>query len=582
VTPEPRNVLTVWSRLVAASLVAGGVRDVIVSPGSRSTPFLLALAARRELRLTSVLDERAAAFVALGIGRASGRPAAVLATSGTAPAHWLPAVIEASLTHVPMLLLSANRPLSLAHAGAAQTIDQTKLFGSWPRLFTDLGDPSADATALEGVVRQLAQAIATAASGPVHVDLHADKPLEPIEARTEREHALVERAAAIERRALPRISAGTRGADELFATTLAAALSLARRPLVVAGPRLRAEDSRSIRELCARLDLLLCAEATSQLRFGPRSGRALDASEVLFASPRFATDHAPDLVLQIGAAPTAPTLERAWRGATRFVLDAGGIHDLLGGAAAISIGPADVTLLRVAALTTPRDRDVAWERALVEADAVAWCEVERSIASGRGEGPVVRAALAASPGATLMIGNSLPIRTLDRFVPGGGVARRVVSQRGANGIDGLVSGAIGVAIAEAKPVIAIVGDVSFLHDLNALHALRTLHSPLVVVVVDNGGGRIFESLPIAGMPAMGEMLPLFTTPHGVDLTAVVRAFGVACVETVDASETARAVASALTVPGATIVRAVVDPHDARDAFAALVHAVDTRLAGGAA
>jgi 2-succinyl-5-enolpyruvyl-6-hydroxy-3-cyclohexene-1-carboxylate synthase len=157
----------------------------------------------------------------------------------------------------------------------------------------------------------------------------------------------------------------------------------------------------------------------------------------------------------------------------------------------------------------------------------------------------------------------------------------VISQRGANGIDGLVSGAVGVAIAEARPVLAIVGDVSFVHDLNALTALGTLRSPLVIVVVDNGGGRIFESLPIARTPAMNDVMPLFTTPHRVDLASVTRAFGVACVETLDASETAKAVAAALARPVATVVRAMVDPHDARDAFAALIAAVDARLTGDA-
>ena len=578
----PRNLLTEWSHVIAASLVSAGIRDVVVSPGSRSTPFVLALRERRELRLTSVIDERAAAFVALGMGRATGRAAAVLATSGTAPAHWLPAVIEASLTNVPMLLLSANRPLALSHTGAAQTIDQTKLFGGWVRLFTDLGDPRAERSALEGLARSVGQAVAVAndpSGGPVHLDLHADKPLEPVEASTDDEHALVVLAAEVAARGVARVTTAAAGGDEPFARDFADALSRSKRPLVVLGPRRRRDDASAIRGACDALDLVVAAEATSQLRFGPRPKHAIDASEIVFADAHFARDHAPDLVLQIGSLPTAPTLECAWSSATRFVLDAGGIHDPLGGAVAISLATAGLVMARIAELATPASRDVAWAHALQRADAIAWGEVERSISSGCGEGPVVRAALAAAPSATLVVGNSLPIRTVDRFVPGGGPARRVISQRGANGIDGLVSGAIGVAIADGSPVLAIVGDVSFVHDLHALAIAREVRSPLVVVVVDNGGGRIFESLPIASVAATADAMPLFTTPHGIDLALASRAFGVPCVETRDALETSRAVTRAMATPCLTVVRAIVEPDDAHKAFLSLVTAFAARVHG---
>lgn len=581
----PRNVLTVWARLIASSLVSVGVRDVVVSPGSRSTPFVLAMHERPELRLISVLDERSAAFVALGMGRASGLAPVVIATSGTAPAHWLPAVIEASLSHVPLLLLSANRPLGLANAGAAQAIDQTKLFGQWVRLFTDLGDPRPEPRALENVVRHIGQAVAVArgpSAGPVHLDLRADKPLEPIEPTTECEHGLAKRAKAIARRGVTRVTDAAPGADEQFAHELAEALLRAPRVLVVAGPRAHTHDVATVHDACERLALVIAAEATSQLRFGPRGRFALDASEVMYTSERFAREHAPDLVLQIGSTPTAPTLERAWACAERFVLDAGGVHDPIGAARAISLGPAGATLARVASLCAGRDEDPTWLESLRQGEATAWSEVERSIATGRGEGPIVRAACAAASNATLVIGNSLPIRTLDRFVPGGGPARRVLSQRGANGIDGLVSGAIGAAISTARPVLAIVGDVSFVHDLNGLVASRCVRTPLVIVVVDNGGGRIFEALPLARIAALEPAMPLFTTPHGIDLTAAARAYGVPCVETSDAAETAQVVARAIDAPRLTVVRAIVDPRDADTAFRALTAAFEARFYGAAA
>lgn len=577
----PANLLTVWARLVAASLVSTGVRDVVVSPGSRSTPFVLALRERAELRLTSVIDERSAAFVALGMARSSGRAAAVLATSGTAPAHWLPAVIEASLAHLPLVLLSANRPVALAQTGAAQTIDQTKLFGSYVRFFADLGDPGPDEAALSGLARTIGQAVAIAnghPSGPVHLDLHADKPLEPVEPRSVEELALTARARAVAARGVTQVSGGSTGADDAFATVLAAALGRARRPLVLAGPRRTSGDEALLLEACAGARLPVAPEATSQLRFAGVRSLALEATELTFSSARFATEHAPDCLLQIGALPTAPTLERAWSHVPRFVLDAGGVHDPIGGALAISLGPATATLLTALERARPQT-DEAWLSSLLRGESCAWAEVERALASPRTEGAIVRSALGAAPRATLVIGNSLPIRTLDRFVPGGGARRVVLCQRGANGIDGLVSGAVGAAIAGDETVLAVVGDVSFLHDLNALATARTLARALVVVIVDNGGGRIFEGLPIARDPALEGAMALFTTPHGVDLAAASRAFGVACTETDTARDTARAVANAITRPQVTIVRARVADGDAARTFPALIAAFERAFYG---
>lgn len=577
---SPRSLLTIWSRLVASSLVSAGVREVVVSPGSRSTPFVLALRARPELELVSVIDERSAAFVALGMARASRRPTAVLATSGTAPAHWLPAVIEASLAQVPLLLLSADRPLALTHAGAAQTIDQTKLFGSWVRHFEDLGDPRADQGALVGVSRSIAQAVAAtggSAPGPVHVNLRADKPLEPVEPSAD-ERALADAAETLVARGTTRIGHATVGADVETARALAAALAEAKRPLVIAGPRREESDRFVLLEACARARAPVAAEATSQLRFGPRTGAFLDAYETILASAPFLREAMPDLIVQIGGLPTAPTLERALTGARRFVLDAGGAYDPIGNAEAISCAPAGLTMELAVPRLASFARDEAWLAKLARAEELAWREVERIVARDEGEGACVRAALEGSEGALLVVGNSLPIRTIDRFVRGGGAARTVLSQRGANGIDGLVSGALGAAITSERPVVAIVGDVSFVHDLNALVSARAVRQPLVVVVIDNGGGRIFETLPIAGTPSGREAMPLFTTPHEIDLASIVRAMGVACTETRRASETRAAVAGAIAGRGVHVVRAIVDPDDATRSFRALSSAIADSLA----
>ena len=571
----PENLLTEWARLVAWSIAASGVRDVIVSPGSRSTPFVLAMAGRSDLSITSVIDERSAAFVALGMARASGRPAAVLATSGSAPAHWFPAVIEASTANLPMVLLSADRPLALAQAGAAQTIDQTKLFGDWVRFFADLGDPRDDVASFEGVSRTISQAVASAngrPAGPVHLNLRADRPLEPIE----RLNALHARVDACIARGVTKFSSAPEGLDEAFAEELAQALLRSERPLVILGPR--APWGRDVSPALSVLGVSCAAEASSQLRFGPRGPHVIDAFEHLFSCRSFAAENAPDLILQVGSLPTPSTYLEVARGVPRFVLDAGGFRDPVGGAVAVSTAAAGPTLDRVASLVGERARR-PYAADLARADALAWSEVERALAGPFGEGAVLRAAMTVLPDeAIVCIGNSLPIRTLDRFVRGSPRKHAVLAQRGVNGIDGLVAGAVGAGLATRKPVLAIIGDVSLLHDAGSLLSLRAMKTPLVLVVVDNGGGRIFEELPIAKRHALEDHMHLFTTPHAVDLGALAVAYGVELAEVRTGAEVSRAVSTGIARSAGTLVRAIVAPHEASESLAALRRAIAEVLA----
>ena len=205
-------VQTIWAELIAATLAGAGVRTVVVSPGSRSTPLVAAIAARRECELVTIIDERAAAFYALGVARATGEPVALACTSGTAAAHYLPALVEASLAGVPLVALTANRPPELHACGAAQTIDQTRLYGAFARAAFALGAPVADALALAAVHRTIRQAVALARGphpGPVHVDVPLRKPLEPAPPATDAERALAAHAAALTSTPPPRSRRGS-------------------------------------------------------------------------------------------------------------------------------------------------------------------------------------------------------------------------------------------------------------------------------------------------------------------------------------------------------------------------------------
>lgn len=568
------NTLTEWSRVVAETLLASGVELAIVSPGSRSTPYLAALlrvaerseSLARSLRVLDVVDERSAAFVALGAARTSGRPVALLCTSGTAPAHWFPAVLEASLARIPLVLLSADRPTELMHCGAAQTLDQTKLFGDHVRHFVDPGNPESSLPSLVGLRRAITQAVARALGpdpGPVHINLRARKPLEPRAATSAAELALVAKVDALLATPLPRIEQNL----ALPATQLdAVAMRIARaeRPLFVAGPLPVGVDVAAVRSLVARASGVLFAEVASQLRTGAGSDDVVQANALeawLRAGLLDRPAYAPDLVVQLGATPTNAALER-WLGRakpTRVVLGVPDWIDPQGTAEEIVIGDVGALAAALAARTSPRSEPSVWARALAEIDAEGE-RIARSIAGAWSEAHIARAVLE-SDLERLVIGNSLPIRMVDRFAPRDVRAPvEVVHQRGANGIDGFLAQSFGAQLARPLRTVALLGDLTFLHDVGSLASARRSSSPLVVVVVANGGGRIFETLPVARDAAWA--MPHFVTEQEFDLASLAAAFGVAHRRATDPSALAEALSFGLGRSGLTLVEAVVPPHGA--------------------
>lgn len=570
---SPSSALTLFASIVARSLADAGVSRLVVSPGSRSTPFVLACAAEPRLELVSVVDERVAAFVALGLARESARPTAVLATSGTAPAHWFPAIIEASLSNLPLVCLSADRPSEVFASSAAQTIDQIKLFGDQVRFFADLGDPSSEASYLRGARRLVLQAISASRGpvpGPVHLNLRARKPLEPIVLDAEASQLLE----TISSSPVTAAEHSVAHAKESIHAAREALLG-ARRPLVVAGPipLAFADSAAALLDHAARLGLPVHAEATSHARFLSHSAMRLSSFDLWLATELRAntsSDLLPDLVVQLGTSPTSAALER-WLGAAnaprRIVLGAPQPNDPYGHATAMLLGPIEVALDDVFATlealplldVAARDELVARDRTLT--DAIAKLLADRPFGEHR-----VATVLASElpPACTLFVGNSLPIRMLDRATSVGRGPGRVGSQRGANGIDGLASQSVGVAKSSERPVCLYLGDLSLLHDLGALVVARTITSPLLLVVVENGGGRIFETLPIGKSERFASSLGHFTTDTALDWPSLARGFGIPSVIASDGPTLREALREALERRGPTLIVAQVAPHDARD------------------
>jgi 2-succinyl-5-enolpyruvyl-6-hydroxy-3-cyclohexene-1-carboxylate synthase len=530
-----------------------------------------------------LVDERVAGFFALGRARVTGRPSILVCTSGTAGAHYLPAVIEAAMARVPLVAITADRPPELHDCGAPQTIDQTHLFGRFARAFCDLGTPEALPGALRALRRRAAQMVAIAAGdmgsepGPVHINATARVPLEPSADPGPDERRLIELAAQVAAEPLGRPAPVLTSATDETIAEIAAACAAASRGLLVAGPAALPStgpaDRSAIAALARATGFPLLAESTSQLRWpgaSPAPGLC-DAFDLVLRAPRRAPLAAPpDLIVELGAPPTSSAWARyaaEHRACRRIVVAPHGWLDPHATASLLVAARPGDTAARVAARLGRAAAPGEWSESWRDADRRARAALDRAMsAAPDGEHAAVRAAQSALPdGALLMLGNSLPVRVADAACPAAARHIDVLHQRGACGIDGLIAGAAGAASAASRPTALLLGDVSFAHDIAGLAAARALAAPLAVIVIDNAGGRIFEQLPIAAAPGgAGALERFFLTPPGLDLAAASSAFGLPCRHAPDPASLAQAVRAALSGPGATVIHAPVAPHGARD------------------
>ncbi len=520
-------------RALAETLAVAGVRDVVICPGSRSTPLALALRAHPHLRCWVHLDERAGAFFALGAAKASRRPVAVLATSGTAVVNFGPAVTEARYGRVPLVLLTADRPPELQGRGAPQTIDQVELFGRHAKWYAEIAVPEATAASTaqvhEVVALAVAQAVA-APAGPVQVNLPLREPLLPDGSLLAAPADLAAPAAAA--RPTPRST---------DVELVAAAIRGAQRGLIVCGPQDVPGFPPAVTRLAAVAGLPLLADGLSNLRQGPHDRSHLIVHhDALLRSATVRDWPAPDLVLRFGAGPTSKALGQLLDSlsAPQFLIDDGGGWQRPPEPVLLTADPVVFAEQLAAELLPAEERPPAdaasawldrWQAAA--AAAAAALEAWRADRTEPFEGAPFEVIAAALPAAAILfVGNSMPVRDLDSFLPSSVGELRVLGNRGANGIDGLISTALGSAAAQERPVVAVVGDVSFLHDLNALVAARRLGISATIVLVNNDGGGIFSFLPQASADRPDRVLPLhyeelFGTPHGTDFGPLVRALG---------------------------------------------------------
>jgi 2-succinyl-5-enolpyruvyl-6-hydroxy-3-cyclohexene-1-carboxylate synthase len=538
-------------------LVGSGLEQACTSPGSRSTPLVLALARHPSVRVHVHLDERASAFFALGIAKATHRPAAVVTTSGTAAAEVFPAVVEASMSRTPLVLLTADRPPELRGVGANQTIDQTELYGTYVRAFVEAPVPGDDPD--EGSWRTIAtdayRSSLAPVSGPVHVNVPFREPLVP----------RIEVPERFEGRGITVTAERTEPFDEVL--TL---LGEVERGVIVAGS-LRGE-APEVTALARRLRWPLIAEPTS----GLRSPGALGAGLFLLSNEAFIGGHTPELVLQLGAAPTSRAgLELVRRGGRLVIVDPDRlVADPLRKAERTVTAGAE-NFARAAMEALPPRPETAWRRTWLDADERTRAAVDAFLdgLDEPFEGGVARDLAAALPdGSTLVVGSSMPVRDLDTYMaPREGL--RVLANRGASGIDGFVSTALGVA-ASGVPTTALCGDLTLLHDVGSLMWSARRGHDAVFVVPNNEGGAIFSFLPQRVLPEFEE---LFVTPHGLDLGAICAAAGAGHTRVERVGDLVTAVERARAAGGVHVVEVRTDRERNVELHAQVHAAVDAAL-----
>ena len=502
-------------RALCDELARCGMRDACTAPGSRSTPIVLSLVREPQIRCWSHIDERCAGFFALGAAKASGRPVAVACTSGTAAANLAPPVFEAHEARVPLIVITADRPPELRDVGAGQTIDQIKLYGDAVKWFVELGTHEATPERLRWMRTLACRAYWTALEGrpgPVHLNLPLREPLvlgeeelpaDPVPGRPGRRPWVARPPAA------PALPKGD--------------LDMLPRGVVVAGRCERGTAfGPAVAAFARRLGYPLLADPLSGAR---RGGTAIATYDLLLRDPEFAATVCPEMVIRVGDLPTSKPL-RVWLASLadvpQIAFDPEGAWQ--NPSAELSADFAIDPELAMKAATPWGPRDPAWLESWRAADAAVATGIAQTLGDELSE-PLVAARLAEwLPGeATLFVASSMPVRDVEEFFPVRDDPPRVLSNRGANGIDGTVSAAFGAAAVADGPVVLLIGDVALAHDMGGLMAARRLGLALTIVLLNNDGGGIFHFLPVAGeRDAFEEHV---ATPHGLDFAHAASLYG---------------------------------------------------------
>jgi len=531
-----RNIL--WSKIFIDQLAAFGVRYACISPGSRNTPLTYGLSKNRKIKSFINIDERSSAFFALGLAKSTNKPVIVVTTSGTAVAELYPAIIEAYQQRTPLIICTADRPPELIGTGANQTINQHNIFKNHIRWFRDLGLPSIGETGfhhLQKIAIKGYQISLTEDQGPVHLNFPFRKPLEPFSNTDEVSKKIFQLKPQLisSNKSLYHNTTGNGLAKSLGRLT--DELTKTEKGIIIAGPmEYDRELIKGIKKLSTLLKYPVFVDGLSQLRCsaGKKDKNIISNFNSILKSDNFVGEHEPNIILQFGRTPTSSVLESFLEetNADRYLINIYGdkFDPTRNAKAILAVEPKTFCDILLSSI---KQKKIARYKSNWLKDFICAEEISEKVKAGiiekvkfPNEPLIILDILKQVPsGSNIFIGNSLPVRDLDYFSSNLSKRLTIHFNRGASGIDGITSTALGIASLK-KPTFLITGDLSFLHDLNALSIAAKYLIPLIIIVINNNGGGIFESLPIAGK--VKQFREYFITPHNLVLAVIVKSFGI--------------------------------------------------------
>jgi 2-succinyl-5-enolpyruvyl-6-hydroxy-3-cyclohexene-1-carboxylate synthase len=530
-----RNIL--WAQIFAAQLEKCGLKNVCFSPGSRSTPLTFAFASSKKIKTHVILDERSSGFFALGLAKKINAPVAVVTTSGTAVAELYPAIVEAYQSRIPLIICTADRPPQLRFSGANQTINQDNIFANHIRMFKELGLPSISQKKLNNL-KQTALVGYSASSknnrGPVHFNLPFDKPFEPDNYTDKIDGQKLQEANKLFDTLPIKVDKNIERNNEKLFDKFLPLLNEVKNGIIFCGPGFYTKEfSRECNALSNKFGFPILADGASNFRFlNSTSNNLISNFPNIFRTKEVRKAFDADLILQFGKAPTSQGMLsyiEETSGKLFLVNEFGDKHDpSLSASGIFNMEPVEFckTLKnKVSKNNTPLNNQSSFS-SLSELNS----EIESlkdgflSQAKFPFEGRVINEIAKTLPSSfNLMVSNSMPIRDLDFFVSKSRAKINLYCSRGASGIDGITSTAMGIAKSSKEPTILVTGDLAFFHDLNGLALYKLLSVPLTIVLINNNGGGIFEMLPIAKHENVFNKY--FKTPHNLSFKDFVTGFG---------------------------------------------------------
>ncbi len=520
-----RNVF--WADNFFSRLADLGVRNVCLSPGSRSTALTLAASSVKKLKCFVHIDERSSGFFALGLAEASGKPVVIITTSGTAAAELYPAVIEAYQQRIPLIVCTADRPPELIGRGANQTINQHNLYSNHIRYFKDAGLPGPSASSIRRIRRYAGEAFIHSGGGPVHINFPFRKPFEPDSYTDEISDRTLGMIEVHKKREIVFLKKDAKPGRNIYKEILSA-VNGSQHGLILAGPmQYDSNTKKQLLSLAEKLNYPVIADACSQLRFGNNSKNIMISYEAFLRNEKFVTDYYPDVILHFGRTPSSKAVE-SWIGkipAKRYTINEhGDIFDPWNNASGVCKSSPSL-FCSMLLNDTVKESSTEWLEGFIQADVSAG-KVKAELtgkSSFTNECKIIPEVINNLPdNSHLMISNSMPVRDLDYFSPQ--TEKRIIvhSNRGASGIDGILSTSLGIQKALNKPAVLVTGDQAFYYDLTSLLTAKKYKIPLVVILINNNGGAIFGMLPVSSYGK--RFKDYFINPHNLNFGAIVKSF----------------------------------------------------------